>query len=339
MENKVKEILRELLAGKPILIVDDSQSHFTSAIVCLASHANADMINFMTKQAKGIISIALSGEMAKQAGLSLQATRSPNEGLQSHRMYTESIDAVETTTGISAYERSLSIQKLARTCSANGFKKPGHIFPVVYAAGGLYEKISVVEAAGEIVRLSNQDDMAVLCDVLDEKGEMASILYTQQLSFKWNIPILPLSDLIRARLLQDGFLVSKRSKKIEVDRCLINVVSYQVGNEYYQIALNQHLIAQGKYELMDLHQKLWKSLLEGNTFSWHESCFFESFTEAVEQLTNGKRAIAFFDAIRFQRPPFFLHNVYRMIIDDIKTEGKFPFYHQEKFDERVYKMP
>jgi 3,4-dihydroxy 2-butanone 4-phosphate synthase/GTP cyclohydrolase II len=164
-----------------VILIDDSKSPCETAMICLAEYAEPDAINMMIKYAKGMVSVGMTPEMEKRVGLPRQ-TLNESPGSPFVRNYTVSIDADETTTGISAPERSLSIKKLASTRTHDGFRQPGHIFPVVGEEGGLYKKIALIEGSLDFARLSNKPGMTVICEILDSTGHMANEGYARELA-------------------------------------------------------------------------------------------------------------------------------------------------------------
>lgn len=210
----INTLLTEFAAGAPLIVIDDSKEEQQAAMICLAEFAEPEVINQMIKHAGGIVSVAMTPDMALRAEL-------PNQrgiyGLDTNcRNYTISIDADETTTGISAFERSFSIKKLASTGSSNGFKKPGHIFPVVSHPDRLYGTTSVVEAALDLAALSEKTGMAVLCDLLDLQGDMADGVYAQRLAKQLRVPCIYVSEILTWRMIKEGLLTSRKTISVPV---------------------------------------------------------------------------------------------------------------------------
>lgn len=210
----IHKLLAKFAAGVPVIVIDDSQEREQAAMICLAEYAEPEVINQMIKHARGIVSVAMTPDMALQAELPSQ--RGVYVQDTSCRNYTVSIDADETTTGISAFERSFSIKKLASTGSSHGFKKPGHIFPVISHPDRLYGTTSVVEAALDLATLSDKPGMVVLCDLLDLQGEMADGDYAQRLAKQLRIPCIYVSEILNWRMLKEGLLTSHQTISVPV---------------------------------------------------------------------------------------------------------------------------
>lgn len=131
----VKELLEELKAGRPVILVDDEDRENEGDLIMAAEHVTPEWVNFMLKECRGLLCVALTEERAKALDLPLMVER--NQDPQGTR-FTVSVDARGTTTGISAFERAATIRLLADPeATAQDFRRPGHVFPLVARPGGL----------------------------------------------------------------------------------------------------------------------------------------------------------------------------------------------------------
>lgn len=173
MFDLIQEALVEFKLGNPILVVDDESRENEGDIIFAAAAATQEKINFCATQAKGLICIAISKKIAER--LDLQPMRT-NLKDQFHTAFYDSIDASELwgiTTGISAKERAITAKHLANPESkAHDFIKPGHLFPVVAKLNGVLVRQGHTEAAVDLCNLTGQAAAAVICEVMDEKGDM-----------------------------------------------------------------------------------------------------------------------------------------------------------------------
>jgi 3,4-dihydroxy-2-butanone 4-phosphate synthase len=129
----IKELLEELRQGRPVILVDDEDRENEGDLILAAEHATPDWVNFMLKECRGLLCVALTEERAKALDLPLMVER--NQDPQGTR-FTVSVDARGTTTGISAFERAATIRLLADPeARPQDFRRPGHVFPLVARPG------------------------------------------------------------------------------------------------------------------------------------------------------------------------------------------------------------
>ncbi|MDM5143562.1 Riboflavin biosynthesis protein RibBA [Lactococcus lactis] len=134
--NKVEEALTALKAGEMIIVSDDENRENEGDLICAAEFISPEKINFMASQAKGLIVCPMSEKYAKSLHLSAMVEKNTdNHGTA----FTVSVDHVETSTGVSAFDRSLTIRKLAdEESSVEDFRRPGHVFPLIAKKNGVF---------------------------------------------------------------------------------------------------------------------------------------------------------------------------------------------------------
>jgi 3,4-dihydroxy-2-butanone 4-phosphate synthase len=180
--------------GELIIIIDDIKTQ-TSYLMGLAEKVTAYNVNLMTKIGKGLVYVCISSERARELGLPLMSSQS-NE-----KKFTVSIDYKTTTTGISAFERADTIKAISDLkATPEDFKKPGHIFPLIYSENGILDHIGIVEATAEIVRRTGcSSDISYLCEILNEDGEISTQFDMVKISEEYSIPFVRISDLFKAK--------------------------------------------------------------------------------------------------------------------------------------------
>ncbi|MEX2105084.1 MAG: 3,4-dihydroxy-2-butanone-4-phosphate synthase, partial [Bacilli bacterium] len=284
--------------------------------VCIAEHAEPEVINLMIKHAKGMVSVGMTSVTAAQVGLPLQYSKFPRGNSCRMRNYTVSIDADETTTGISAPERSFSIKKFASSCSKEGFKQPGHIFPVIGEINGLYKKICVVEGSLDMARLSGCDGMTVICDILDKHGDMADEEDSRRLAEQLDLPIVTISDIIKGLLEQDGLLNSREVVNLRINQHQVRFVNYQVQQSLYQIGFKLQTPEQVRQALVETENHIRECIhLENDNYLSSNSSV--SMIEAMGRLNgNNQNCFIFYDNAENQAP-LIRNLVYLTIIIDI----------------------
>ena len=202
--NKIEAALADLKAGKIIIVCDDESRENEGDFVGLGEFADAHMINFMANEGRGLICVPLSESIANK--LKLQPMVEHNT--ESHETaFTVSVDHIETTTGISAFERALTIQKLVdnHTLSSE-FRRPGHIFPLISQEGGVLKRAGHTEAAVDLARLAKSKEIGVICEIMNDDGTMARGEDLQKVASKHQLKMITIKDLIDYRLRYDNLI-------------------------------------------------------------------------------------------------------------------------------------
>lgn len=173
MFDTVPDALDAFKLGAPIIVVDDEDRENEGDIVFPASLATQDKINFCATHARGLVCIAMGAQIAYKIGIQPVPT---NHADLFHTAFHDSIDAVPKygiTTGISAKERAITAQQVvAENASAADFIKPGHLFPVVAKDGGVLVRKGHTEAAVDLCLLTELPLAAIICEIMDEAGDM-----------------------------------------------------------------------------------------------------------------------------------------------------------------------
>ena len=172
--NSIEEVIEDFRQGKMIIVTDDPGRENEGDIIMAAEFATPDAINFMAKYARGLICAPLSP--AKTDALGLQLMTSLNRENMS-TAFTISVDAIDgITTGISAFERSITIKLLANPeATVNDFVQPGHVFPLRAVEGGVLRRAGHTEATVDLARLAGLQPAGVCCEIMNDDGTMARI--------------------------------------------------------------------------------------------------------------------------------------------------------------------
>ncbi len=203
----VKELMEELRQGRPVVLVDDEDRENEGDLIMAAEHVTPEWVNFMLKECRGLLCVALTEERAKALDLPLMVER--NQDPQGTR-FTVSVDARGTTTGISAFERAATIRLLADPeATAQDFRRPGHIFPLVARPGGVLRRAGHTEATVDLLRLAGLRPVGSLIEILKEDGTMARLPDLLDFAKKHGLKVGTIADLIRYRL-EKGDLYVKR---------------------------------------------------------------------------------------------------------------------------------
>jgi 3,4-dihydroxy 2-butanone 4-phosphate synthase/GTP cyclohydrolase II len=199
MFSPVEEAIEEIKNGRVIIIVDDEDRENEGDFVCAAEYITPEIVNFMVTHGRGMLCVAVNGKRLDELGLPLMVdANSALHGTQ----FTVTIDAIEgTTTGISAADRALTIKKMIDDkTKASDFARPGHIFPLRALDEGVLRRAGHTEAAVDLCKLTKLKAAGVLCEILNENGEMARVPDLFKIAKKFGIKITTVQDIIRYRL-------------------------------------------------------------------------------------------------------------------------------------------
>lgn len=212
MFNTIEEAIEDLKKGKVIIVCDDENRENEGDFVGLAEFATPEMINFMAMEGRGLICTPITNELARKLNLHPMVEKNTD-----HRetAFTVSIDHIDTTTGISAYERSLTIRKLLEEDSeADDFRRPGHVFPLVAKEGGVLRRAGHTEAAVDLAKLAGTKPAGVICEIMNKNGTMARVDDLQIIAKKFDLKMITIKDLIDYQLKNGSSLVKKEVETV-----------------------------------------------------------------------------------------------------------------------------
>lgn len=194
----VEEAIEEIKSGKMIIVVDDEDRENEGDFIMAAEMVTPEAINFLSKHGRGLICAPLMHKKLEQ--LDLEAMVQRNTALHGTR-FTVSVDAVNgTTTGISAFDRAETIKQLVKPdAKPEDFGRPGHIFPLQALDGGVLARAGHTEASVDLARLAGLTPAGVLCEIIDDDGNMARVPRLMKMADEFNLKITTVQDLIEYR--------------------------------------------------------------------------------------------------------------------------------------------
>tara|TARA_Y100000996_G_scaffold379795_1_gene333287 strand:- start:2295 stop:3353 length:1059 start_codon:yes stop_codon:yes gene_type:complete len=210
----IKEILKDAKKGKMFILVDDRDRENEGDLIIPGSKCKSNIINFMAKNGRGLICLALSKNQIDRLQLPLMS-RTNRSRLQT--AFTVSIEARRgISTGISAYDRAKTIKvAIDPKAKKKDIVSPGHVFPLVARTGGVLERAGHTEASVDISKLSKLNPSAVICEVMNEDGRMARLKDLQKFSKKHKIKIASIEDLIAYRLRNEKLIKKLTTKHLK----------------------------------------------------------------------------------------------------------------------------
>lgn len=196
--SSIEAALEDLRAGKFVIVTDDESRENEGDLVMAAEFVDAKAMNFLLRNARGMICVPMEGERLDTLDLAPMTSRNTD---RRSTAYAISVDArLGTTTGVTASDRARAVQVLIDPKSRpEDLMRPGHTFPLRARQGGVLVRAGHTEAAVDLCRLANLYPAAVICEIMDEEGESARGADLQKLAAEFDLKIITIEDLIRHR--------------------------------------------------------------------------------------------------------------------------------------------
>jgi 3,4-dihydroxy 2-butanone 4-phosphate synthase / GTP cyclohydrolase II len=225
--NSIDEAIRALRRGEIIIVVDDEKRENEGDLVAAAENITPDIINFMAKFGRGLICVAMEGERLAKMGLTRMVPL--DEGDQFRTAFMQSVDARKgVTTGISAYDRALTIQVLLADESApDDLIRPGHVFPLEAVKGGVLRRTGHTEASVDLAREAGLKPAGVICEILREDGKMARLPELLEFAAHHKLPIVSIADLVAYRRRKEKLVELERKVQLPTDAGLYDLYLYK----------------------------------------------------------------------------------------------------------------
>jgi 3,4-dihydroxy 2-butanone 4-phosphate synthase/GTP cyclohydrolase II len=201
----IEEALEDIREGKMVVVCDDEDRENEGDLTLAAQFATPEAINFMAKEGRGLICLALTPERCDELGLDLMAAK--NEA-RFETAFTKTIEAREgVTTGISAHDRAHTIQvAIDPSSSPRDVVQPGHIFPLKAKDGGVLERTGQTEAAVDLARLAGLNPSGVICEIMNDDGTMARVPDLTLYCERHGLKMITVADLVSYRRQHDKLI-------------------------------------------------------------------------------------------------------------------------------------
>jgi len=195
--NTIDEAIQDIKDGKMVIVVDDEDRENEGDLLMAAEKVTPEAINFMARFGRGLICMPVIEDRLRELNIN-HMVEVNTDTLQT--AFTVSIDAIETTTGISAFERAATIKKvLDPNAIDKDFKRPGHVFPLIAKKDGVLKRAGHTEAAVDLATISGLHPSGVICEIMNEDGTMARVPQLMDLSKELDLKIITIADLIAYR--------------------------------------------------------------------------------------------------------------------------------------------
>ncbi|HKK81563.1 MAG TPA: bifunctional 3,4-dihydroxy-2-butanone-4-phosphate synthase/GTP cyclohydrolase II, partial [Prolixibacteraceae bacterium] len=230
--------INDIREGKIVIVVDDEDRENEGDFIAAAEKATPDMINFMAKEGRGLICAPITEERCDELELEMMVGK--NTSLH-ETPFTVSVDALGhgTTTGISAYDRSVTIKLLAdKNTKPEELGRPGHIFPLKARDRGVLRRSGHTEAAVDLSRMAGLEPAGILVEVLNDDGTMARLPQLIEIANKFNLKVISIADLIAYRIEKESLIKRGEAAKLPTKYGDFTIIPYlQKSNGKEHVAL------------------------------------------------------------------------------------------------------
>lgn len=267
---RIQRAIEEIRAGKMIILVDDEDRENEGDLCMAADKITPEAINFMATYGRGLICLTLTEQRCQELALSMMVHDHDNQTPYG-TAFTVSIDAKHgISTGISAYDRSLTIQKAidAKT-RPEELVRPGHIFPLRARNGGVLVRAGQTEGSVDLSRLAGLHPSGVICEIMKDDGTMARMPDLEEFADKHNLHIVSIADLIEYRLQHESFV----EKIKEVTLTLQEQVNYRAVLYRDRLGDRTHLaLCLGQWTAEDtVLVRVHRTNMMGDVFGFHRT--------------------------------------------------------------------
>ncbi len=284
--NTIEEAIEELRAGRIILVTDDPDRENEGDFICAGEYATPENINFMATYGKGLICTPMSTEVAKRLGFPQMVS----ENTDNHSTaFTVSIDHINTTTGISAVERSYTIRQCCDEKAGPGdFRHPGHVFPLTARYGGVLVRNGHTEATVDLCKLAGLKEVGVCCEIMDEDGTMMRTPKLWELAEEHGIKFITIKALQDYLHVHAKHVVREAEAAMPTEYGQFRIAGYvnDITGEHH-VALIKGDIGDGEDVLCRVHSEC----LTGDVFGSRRCDCGKQLEQAMKQIEQEGRGI------------------------------------------------
>ncbi len=282
----IPEALEALRQGKLILVTDDPDRENEGDLICAAQFATTENVNFMASYAKGLICMPMDSSYIQKLGLRQMVTNNTDNHCTA---FTESIDHVQTTTGISAEERGFTARMcVTKEAVPSDFRRPGHMFPLEAKPGGVLERNGHTEATVDLMRLAGLEPCGLCCEIMADDGTMMRLSQLTEFAQEHDLVFVTIKDLQKYRRMNDTFIERVSDAHLPTKYGEFQIYGYCnriTGREH--IALVMGDVANGEPVLCRVHSEC----LTGDVFGSCRCDCGEQLDAAMKRIAKEGRGI------------------------------------------------
>jgi 3,4-dihydroxy 2-butanone 4-phosphate synthase/GTP cyclohydrolase II len=236
--DRIEEAIEAIRNGEIIIVVDDEDRENEGDFICAAEKTTPEMVNFMVKEGRGLMCTPLTWKRCEELELDMMVGKNT---AQHETAFTVSVDLLGNgcTTGISASDRAKTIQALVNpTTKPEDLGRPGHIFPLRAAEGGVLRRSGHTEAAIDLAKLAGLSPAGVLIEILNEDGTMARLPQLFEIAKKFDLKLVSIKDLIEYRLAKESLIKREIGVNMPTKWGHFDMVAFrQLDNDQLHLAL------------------------------------------------------------------------------------------------------
>ncbi len=286
MFSTIEEAILDIQQGKIIVVIDDPDRENEGDLLMAGEKATTETINFMATYGKGLICMPSSEEYLERLDISEMVSNNTDNH---QTAFTVSIDHTDTTTGISAGERALTIQKFCDTNStAKDFKRPGHIFPLKAKEGGVLKRVGHTEAAVDMAVLAGLKPVGVICEIMSDNGEMARTPELIEFAKKHQLKVITIADLVAYRRKKDSLIERVVTTKLPTKYGEFTIHGYvnKLNGEHH-VALVKGDVSTDEPVLTRIHSEC----LTGDALGSHRCDCGDQYEQAMKNIADKGRGV------------------------------------------------
>lgn len=284
--NTIEEAILDLQMGKMVVVVDDEDRENEGDLLMLAEKVTPEDINFMAKYGRGLICVPMLSERLEELDIGNMVEQNTDPR---NTAFTVSVDYIQSTTGISAYERAETITHLLdENAKASDFMKPGHIFPLVAKEGGVLVRAGHTEAAVDLARLAGGYPAGVICEIMSEDGTMARVPELITYAQEHDLKLITIEDLIEFRRKHEVLIERATEAELPTKYGDFKMVGYtnKINGEHH-VALVKGNVTEGESTLVRVHSEC----LTGDAFGSLKCDCGEQYAEAMKRIEKKGRGV------------------------------------------------
>jgi 3,4-dihydroxy 2-butanone 4-phosphate synthase/GTP cyclohydrolase II len=288
--NTIEEAIADYKKGKFVIVIDDENRENEGDFIIAAEKITPEAVNFMAKYARGLMCVGLMEERARELKLDLMV----QENTALHQTsFTVSVDYVKgTTTGISAGDRAATIKALADPLTnPSDLGRPGHIFPIIARPGGVLRRAGHTEASVDLARLAGLSPISVMCEIMDDSGEMAHGESLYKIAREHGIKIITVAQLIEYRRKYERFIerISEAALPTKIGKFKIIVYLDHLTDKEH-VALVMGDITKDEPIMVRVHSEC----LTGDVFGSLRCDCGEQLTRAMEMIKQEGKGVVLY---------------------------------------------
>ncbi len=286
----IDQAIRDIREGKIVIVVDDDDRENEGDFICAAEFVNAEVVNFLAKEGRGVICAPVTAERAKELGLDLMVDS--NTSLH-ETPFTVSVDSIHgTTTGVSAQDRAVTVRALADPkTKASDLARPGHIFPLRAMDGGVLRRAGHTEAVIDLCRLAGVTPAGVLCEIMNEDGTMARVPDLIKVARRHRMSMVSVRDLIEHRMTREKLVRRLVNTHLPTKYGEFNIALYRSETDSKEhIALVKGEITPEKPTLVRVHSEC----LTGDLFGSLRCDCNEQLFAAIRMVENAGTGVVLY---------------------------------------------